>query len=201
MGHGRSMTPVVDAVEPETRSNGRHPVTVALRRWPTWLALGLVALILPDYEDGLDLALIPGIASVGYLLMALLDRPGLTWILFVPVTALVPLTRLFDLDVWWVFTAVTAGLTVAGLVLGRLRRPDLRTMQAVVAAVLLGLAITAIGIAGDAGRLLVALALIGHAATDLVLWRANRVVSRSFAEWCGVLDLTLGAVLIAVTLA
>ncbi|HST81808.1 MAG TPA: hypothetical protein VLL08_08760 [Kineosporiaceae bacterium] len=195
------MTPVVDAVEPEARSRGRHPVTVALRRWPTWLALGLVALILPDYEDGLDLALIPGIASVGYLLMALLDRPGLTWILFVPVTALVPLTRLVDLDVWWVFTAVTAGLTVAGLVLGRLRRPDLRTMQAVVAAVLLGLAITAIGIAGDAGRLLVALALIGHAATDLVLWRANRVVSRSFAEWCGVLDLTLGAVLIAVTLA
>jgi hypothetical protein len=190
----------VDTVEPEAQLPGRHPVAVLLRRWPTWLALGLVALMLPDYEDGLDLALIPGIASIGYLLMALLDRPGLTWLLFVPVTALVPLTRLLNLDVWWVFTAVAAGLTVTGLVIDRLRRPDLRTLQAVIAAVLLGLAVTAIGIAGDAGRLLVALALIGHAATDLVLWRANRVVSRSFAEWCGVLDLTLGAVLIAVTL-
>jgi hypothetical protein len=195
------MTPVVDAVEPETRPRGRHPVTVLLRRWPTWLALGLVALMLSDYEDGLDLAVIPGIASVGYLLMAFLDRPGLTWLLFIPVTALVPFARLLDLSEWWVFTAITVGLGVAGLALGRLRRPDLRTLQVVIAAVLLGLSITAIGIAGDAGRLLVALALVGHASVDLVLWRANRVVSRTFAEWCGVLDLSLGALLIAVTLA
>jgi hypothetical protein len=144
---------------------------------------------------------IPGIASVGYLLMAFLDRPGLTWLLFVPVTALVPLARLLDLSEWWVFTAITVGLGAAGLALGRLRRPDLRTLQLVIAAVLLGLSITAIGIAGDAGRLLVALALVGHASVDLVLWRANRVVSRTFAEWCGVLDLALGALLIAVTLA
>ncbi|WP_371784497.1 hypothetical protein [Streptosporangium subroseum] len=34
--------------------------------------------------------------------------------------------------------------------------------------------------------------LLGHAAWDAAHWRADRVVTRPFAEWCGVLDLLLG---------
>jgi len=34
--------------------------------------------------------------------------------------------------------------------------------------------------------------LTAHAAWDAYHWWADRIVVRSFAEWCGVLDLTLG---------
>lgn len=51
------------------------------------------------------------------------------------------------------------------------------------------------------GACVVAGGLIGHAAWDAVHWRAGRIVSRSFAEWCGVPDLNLGlGILVAVLL-
>jgi hypothetical protein len=34
---------------------------------------------------------------------------------------------------------------------------------------------------------LVAVGLLGHAAWDAIHWRRNTIVTRSFAEWCGVL--------------
>jgi hypothetical protein len=50
------------------------------------------------------------------------------------------------------------------------------------------------------GGYLVAAGLLGHATWDAVHWRANRIVSRSFAEWCGVLDLVIGVGLLVVLL-
>jgi cytochrome bd-type quinol oxidase subunit 1 len=46
------------------------------------------------------------------------------------------------------------------------------------------------------GGYLVAAALLGHAVWDAVYLRLDRVVARSYAEFCGVLDLLLGAAII-----
>jgi hypothetical protein len=46
------------------------------------------------------------------------------------------------------------------------------------------------------GGYLVAAALIGHAVLDVIVWRAREVVTRSLAEFCAVLDLTLGIAII-----
>jgi hypothetical protein len=50
----------------------------------------------------------------------------------------------------------------------------------------------ALAVTPDVGRYLVAAGLIGHSAWDAAHWRAKRIVTRSFAEWCGVLDFALG---------
>jgi hypothetical protein len=44
----------------------------------------------------------------------------------------------------------------------------------------------------DVGRYLLAAGWISHALWDIAHWRANRVVSRSFAEWCAIFDLIGG---------
>jgi hypothetical protein len=48
------------------------------------------------------------------------------------------------------------------------------------------------------GGMLVALALLGHAAWDAVHYVRNRVVTRSYAEFCAVLDLLVGAAVLFV---
>lgn len=86
--------------------------------------------------------------------------------------------------------AVTA---VAGLVNGRLLRPGLYRWQlpqtAAVAAVVLVAEYGGLPFAGY----LVAAVLFGHAAWDVVHWRADRVVHRPLAEFCAVLDFLLAA--------
>ncbi|MFD0660454.1 hypothetical protein [Thermocatellispora tengchongensis] len=58
------------------------------------------------------------------------------------------------------------------------------------------IAIVSVELGGDAGRYLLAAGWLGHAVWDWVHHRANQVVPRPYAEWCGVVDvLTAGAVL------
>ena len=49
---------------------------------------------------------------------------------------------------------------------------------------------------GNSGGYPVAFALIGHAAWDTVHYVQNRVVARSYAEFCAVLDLLVGAAIL-----
>jgi hypothetical protein len=63
------------------------------------------------------------------------------------------------------------------------------------------------GVAGAAlvvdpqlGAYLVAAGLLGHAAWDVDHYRANRVVVRSMAEFCLVLDTALAAAIVLVTM-
>jgi hypothetical protein len=46
------------------------------------------------------------------------------------------------------------------------------------------------------GAYLVAAALLGHAVWDAFHYLRDRVVARSYAEFCGVLDLVLGAAIL-----
>jgi hypothetical protein len=48
-------------------------------------------------------------------------------------------------------------------------------------------------LAPEVGAYLVALALLGHAAWDAYHYLRDRVVARSYAEFCAVLDLVVGA--------
>ncbi len=57
-------------------------------------------------------------------------------------------------------------------------------------------ALIALYVDPDLGGYLVAAALLGHAAWDAVHFRLNRVVARSSAEFCGVLDLLVGVAIL-----
>ena len=50
--------------------------------------------------------------------------------------------------------------------------------------------------APELGAYLVAFALLGHAAWDAYHYLRDRVVARSYAEFCGVLNLLVGAAIL-----
>lgn len=170
-----------------------------LHRWPTLLALALIAVNVTDLGDGLELAVLLPVGAVGYLAIAVLDRPRLTWTVLVLLLAAVTAVRAAGLDEWPLLIAAGTALVIAGLVGGQLRRPGLYALQPVAAAVFVLLGLLALAVSPGAGRWVLAAALAGHAGWDAAHWRADRIVARSFAEWCAVLDLGLAiAVLVLV---
>ena len=156
-----------------------------VRRWATWLAVGVAGLLW-----GVDVASLRELLLVlplVYAVVVSLGRRAATW----PVLAACSLVfvvlsdqQLVRTDV--VLLAVAAGALGAGLVHGRDRG----------AVVVQGLGVVmfgAIGLLGavaapDAARYLVAAGWLAHAGWDAVHLVRDRVVSRSYAEWCGVLD-------------
>lgn len=176
-----------------TRPAAWRRVTSAVgRRWPTWLALALAANIVGDVGDGLEYALVLVMAAAGYVFIAVADRPRATWPVLFALVAAVVVLRLRHIDPWPALTVVAVALVAVGLIGGQLRRPGLYALQSPAALAFLALGLAALSVPADIGRYFVAAGLLGHAAWDAIHWRANKIVTRSFSEWCGVLDLVLG---------
>lgn len=120
------MTTLPHLSSPTTRATeqGRGQwIALLVRRWPTWLALSWAALTLADLEDGLELAVALLVASVGYLAITVIDRPGATWLVLAALLAAVVLLRVGGIDEWAVSIVAAALLAGVGLVRGPLRRP------------------------------------------------------------------------------
>ena len=92
-----------------------------------------------------------------------------------------------------IFLVAALAFLALGAARGQLRRPSGLTPQAA--------GMLAFGAAGlvafyadpALGGYLVAFALLSHAAWDAYHYLRDRVVARSYAEFCGVLDLLVGA--------
>ncbi len=165
---------------------------MVLRRWPTWLALATAGVQLSDLTDGMELTFVLVIAGVGYLAVTVVDRPRTTWPLALLLLAGVVALRIAGVDELAVVLALGCVLAVAGLARGTLRRPGAPSLQLPAAAVFVATALVVPAVPPDVGLTVLAVGLIAHAAWDaLHLW-IDRIVVRSFAEWCGVLDLALG---------
>jgi hypothetical protein len=175
-------------------------LSAVTRRWPTWLALAWAALSLADLGTGLEYAFLLLVAAVGYLFITVVDRSRLTWPVLVGLVALVVALRLLGVDPWPALAVTAVTLIAAGLITGPLRRAGLHAWQTPAAIAFIALGMTALAVPAEIGSYLVAAGLLGHAAWDAVHWRAGRIVTRSFAEWCGVLDATLGVGILALTI-
>jgi hypothetical protein len=168
--------------------------------WPIALAVGMAALSFGG--SGSD----EGVAALSeallllpllYLVVAKLRRRQASW----PglVVLIIPFIALRALDVVApaaVFSAVALIVLVWGAVDGQLRRPDPFRVQA------LGmLGFGALALAGlvedpDLGRYLVAAGWFLHGIWDFVHFRLDKVVARSYALWCGILDIGIAAELV-----
>jgi hypothetical protein len=171
------------------------------RRWPTLAGLGFAALIAVDLIGGVDLAPVLAASAAVYLGAAALQRPAAAWPLFFATGAVITVARLLEdrFEPTWV---ILAG-AVAPLVYGLLRGADTSGHGlGLQTAALLGFGATAgaaLLVTPQLGALLVAAGLLGHAAWDVHHHRVNRVVVRSLAEFCLVLDTVLAVAIVIVT--
>jgi Ni/Fe-hydrogenase subunit HybB-like protein len=95
-----------------------------------------------------------------------------------------------------VFSAVALVVLVWGAVDGRLRRPDPFRVQALGMLGFGAVALAGLAVDPDLGRYLVAAGWFGHGIWDFVHLKLDKVVARSYALWCGVLDLGIAAELV-----
>ena len=168
----------------------------ALRhRWPTAFAVLLALATAGDDGNGSITGLAEALVlfPLGYLLASVIGRPSLTWWLAGgAVTALASLRLQSAVEPAAVLLAAGVALVAWASIVNRGRPSWPVTVEAAGFAGFAALALSALAAGGDVGVWIVALGWLGHAGWDWWHHRAGTVVSRSFAEWCGVFD-ALGA--------
>jgi hypothetical protein len=159
--------------------------------------------LLNGSERGTDLAAIVVASGLVYLAAAALEIPWVSWPVFLLSVVVITLARLGLIP----FDAASAMLIVAAIVavygvVRALRRPNRELpLQAIAMIVFGGLATVALFISPFVGALLVAAGLVAHAGWDVYHHVNNKVVVRSMAEFCCVLDTVLAIVVVLATLA
>ncbi|MFB9208037.1 hypothetical protein ACFFV7_43130 [Nonomuraea spiralis] len=177
---------------------GRVLMAVA-RRWPTWLGLAFMGFTVLDLKDGRDAALVVFLAALIYLATAVTGRPGVVWPMFGASVVAVLVLRLLDLDPWPGLVGGAVCVAAVGLGGGLLHTPWLGAVQVPAMLVFGAASVAALSLSPALGGCLVAAALIGHATLDVIVWRRNKVVARSLAEFCAALDLPLGVAVLVLT--
>ena len=178
----------------------RRWADVLLHRWPTALGIALAALAAYDMEGGLEFATLTVLLALVYLGAAALDRRWFAWVVLLaglPLTNFVPSISGVDTSV--VLLAAAPVFLILGVVRGQLRKPGGLPLQTVGMLAFGSTVLMALYVDQDLGGTLVAFALIGHAAWDAYHFVRNRVVPRSYAEFCIFVDLLLGAAILFMT--
>ncbi|WP_051704409.1 hypothetical protein [Glycomyces sp. NRRL B-16210] len=188
---------------PEHAHRTENPARAALRRWPTVAGIAAAAFLAYGLASGSDLSPILTAAGFIYLGAAALGRRGAAWPLFLLTFVIIGAARFapFEFSADWSLLGLAALLAVYGLVRGAVRPAAGLPLQALAMAAIGGVAAVASYFAGgDLAAYTVAAALLAHAGWDVYHHRVERVVSRSLAEFCFVLDALLAIVIVVATL-
>jgi len=173
-------------------------------RWPTAVGIAVAALTAFDLRIDVEsisfLSALVVIMPLVYVGAAVLQRRRFAWVVLLVAIAALVLTQVLDLKInlVLVFLVVALAFLVVGVARGQLRRPAGLTLQTAGMLAFGATALAAFYVDPDLGGYLVAFALLGHGAWDAVHYVRNRVVPRSYAEFCAVFDLLLGAAILFV---
>jgi hypothetical protein len=169
-----------------------------IRWWPTIIGLGFALAVGLGVGGGFPAIVL--VCAVIYLLAAVTARPGAAWLGFLVTSPAVAIGPILDAE--WLSLAIIGAfglvLVVVGVARGTWRTPANRIQLFGVVgfgAVALGAYLVQPLLAG----ILIAVGLAAHAAWDIVHHRRNAVVSRSYAEFCAALDITLAVVVLLLT--
>jgi hypothetical protein len=171
-----------------------------MKRWPTLLGIAIAALVALGQARGSQLAPILAASGLVYLGAAALRQPGAAWPLFFGTFVVLTVVRLgANVDATWVFICAAAILFAYGLWHGATRPFAGLPLQTIAMVVIATGAALAAAVDADLGAYVVAFGLLGHAAWDVYHHRINKVVARSMAEFCAVLDTLLAVVIVFTT--
>lgn len=175
------------------------------RRWPTGIGILLAASIAGMLWIGIavgdEIAPIVTASGFVYLGAAAFQRRIAAWPMFLIGFVLITIGFVIPgfNPSWWMIVLI-AVVVMYGLVRGAMRPPWGVPLQAAAFVVLAVAALIAVALSAPWGGLLVSAGLLAHAAWDLYHHRVDRVVVRSIAEFCGVLDTLLALVVLGATL-
>lgn len=189
------------AMQPESRLpiQQEQPRTLWRRMWPIALAVVVAAATAFRLTDGREVAPVVAASGLVYLAAAAVGRRPVAWVAFGIAFALIALDKFVGVDATPWILALAAAMLVVGLAAGRTGPWWAFPLQSIAMIVLSGVAVLAVALSPMAGGLLVAAALIGHAAWDVHHHRTGRVVGRSLAEFCAVLDILVAGIVVFVT--
>lgn len=171
------------------------------RAWPAALGVLVAAGTAYGLADGRDVAAIVAASGLVYLAAAATARPWTAWAAFGVTFALITLDKFTGVDATPWMLGMAAVLLLVGLA-GRRVRPWWSLPLQTAAMLVLGtIALLAIRLDATAGGLLVAAALLAHAAWDIHHHRTGRVVDHTLAEFCAVLDILVALLVAVVALA
>ena len=175
----------------------RRWADVLKHRWPTVLGIAVAALAVFDLQGGTELAALTMLMPVVYLGAAALDRRWSAWVvLLAGVAVLVVIPSTSEVVPSMIFVVAALAFLVVGVARGQLRKPGGLALQTVGVLAFGSTVLVALYVDPELGGYLVAFALIGHAGWDAYHYLRNRVVARSYAEWCAVVDLLLGVAIL-----
>lgn len=171
------------------------------RRWPTAAGIALAGLIAYRLSGGETLAPVLAASALVYLGAAAVGRRGAAWPMFLATFVAITAAQVgaVDVDPTWIFLAAAALLAVGGLGYVGVRPSHGLPLQMLAMAGFGTASALALVVHPEVGGYLVAAGLLGHAAWDVHHHRRDRVVSRSLAEFCFVLDTLLAVTVAAVT--
>jgi hypothetical protein len=96
----------------------------------------------------------------------------------------------------WVALVLPLAYLAFGAARKQLQPPAILVLQLTALLFYIGLTTVALSVGDDIARYPVGFGWIGHAIWDGAHYRANRVVPRPWAEWCGVVDVFLGSAIL-----
>lgn len=170
-------------------------------RWPALAGIAFAVLITIGMVSGVEQAAVLASAATGYIGAAALQRRAAAWPLFLLCVAIITVAKIFD-DPYHgtlVVLAFGAALGVYGLLRGVVRPAHAFPLQSLALLGFGGVAAIALFVDTDLGAYLVAAGLLAHSGWDLYHYRTNRVVVRSLAEFCLLLDAAVAVLIVLVT--
>jgi len=175
--------------------------TRRVRWWPVAAAVALAAAISFGLADGAEVAPVLAASAFIYLGAAALQKPSAAWPVFVASFVVLTIAKVLDdaFDPTYALVVLGAALVVYGLLRGAARPSSGLPLQSIAMVVVGAAAVIAPVVDRDLGGYIVAFGLLGHAGWDLYHHRTGRVVVRSMAEFCLVLDILLALAILAVT--
>jgi uncharacterized membrane protein len=193
-------TTTSDSHRAHQTSGRRRWTDVLMHRWPTALGIAVAALAAFDLQDGLEFAALIVLLPLVYLGAAALNRRWSAWAVLLaglPLAFFIPSTSEVVPSVVLLVAALV--FLALGVARGLLRKPGGLALQTAGMLAFGSTALVALYVDPNFGGKLVAIALIGHAAWDAYHLLRNRVVPRSYAEFCIFVDLLLGAAILFMT--